>query len=105
MTKSVFQLHLKPSQAQTFTLTLAGSQYSFTFVWNSVSACWMLSIADKNGAPLANSLPVVTGADVLKQLAYLGLVGHLIVQTDNNTDAVPTYDNLGIAGRVYYVTQ
>ena len=46
---------------------------------------------------------MVPGLDLLYQYKYLGIAGSLVVQTDYNTDAVPTYENLGVTGRVYFV--
>jgi hypothetical protein len=46
---------------------------------------------------------LVTGADLLEQFGYLDLGGAFIVQTDHDIDAVPTFANLGTAGRLYFV--
>jgi len=49
-------------------------------------------------------VPLVTGANLLKKYAYLGFVGALWVQTLDNPDAVPTFQNLGSDGQLFYVT-
>ncbi|MNU03634.1 hypothetical protein D3C72_2477290 [compost metagenome] len=65
----------------------------------------MLDIATAARVPILTGIPVVTGLDLLAQYAYLGFGGMLIVQTDHDADAVPTLGNIGIAGRLYFVTE
>lgn len=93
------------AEAQKLDIALAGVTYKLRFVWNATSCCWILDVADADDNPLALGVPLVTGLDLLAQYAYLGIAGSLIVQTDNDTDAVPTYGNLGTAGRLYFVTE
>ena len=83
---------------------MAATSNRMTFKWNKWAACWMVDIADVNGAPIISGVAVVTGADLLEQFKYLNLGGQLIAQTDHNTDAVPTFKNLGKDGHVYYAT-
>jgi hypothetical protein len=90
--------------AQKLNISLGANNYWLTFVWNTNSGNWNLDIADTNQAPLAQGLPVITGLDLLKQYAHLGIPGSLVVQTDSSPDVVPTYDNLGTDGHVYFVT-
>lgn len=98
-----YEVPLTP-EAQTFQLTLAGVLYTLRVSWCDPAQAWTLDIADLNGVPIVNGIPIVTGTDLLGQYAYLGIEGQLIVQTDSDVDAVPTYTNLGIAGRLYFVT-
>lgn len=100
---SVFQIPLRP-RAQTFSIALAGVTYRLTWRYNSAAGCWMLSIADANGVRMASNIPVVTGRDLLEPFRYLGIGGAIVVQTDNDPDAVPTYANLGRDGKVYFFT-
>lgn len=87
---------------QKFAVSLGGVGYQFRVTWCQPSNCWVLDISDASGAPIANGLPFITGAGLLEQLQYLGIPGELLVQTDNDADAVPTFDNLGTLGRLYY---
>lgn len=98
----IYEIPLSP-QAQTFGISLGGTDYHMTLYWNTPAACWMLDLADANEAPIIQGIPVVTGLDLLYQYKYLGVNGSLVVQTDYNTDAVPTYANLGVTGRIYFV--
>ena len=98
-----------PLQAtpQTLSVSLNGNTYNLTVHWcdgpTIQSPCWILDIADVNDNPLAQGIPMVTGADLLEQFGYLGIGGQLFVQTDNDPDAVPTFTNLGTIGHLYFV--
>lgn len=98
--------HLMPLAAgpQTLSITLAGVVYNLNVYWCRPAQSWMLDIADSSGNPLVNGIPLITGADLLEQYAYLDFGGELIVQTDNNALLPPTFDNLGTTGNLYFVT-
>lgn len=99
---STFEVPLSPTP-QVFTITMSGTAYQLRVVWNVPAQCWMLDINTEEGVAIAQGLPVITGANLLEQYAYLGIPGQLIVQTDHDTDAVPTYTNLGVEGHLYYL--
>lgn len=90
-------------QARRFSIFLSGLQYNITSRWNSVSNAWIMDIYDVNEIPVLLNRPLVTGADLLAQFAYLGISGQMIVQSDNDPNAVPTYGDLGSTGHLYYV--
>lgn len=96
-----------PLQAtpQTLSITLAGVQYNLTVKWNDQNASWVVDMADINNDPIVSGIPLVTGEDLLGQLGYLELGGSLYAQTDNDTNAVPTFDNLGTQGHLYFVVK
>lgn len=89
--------------AQKLRVTLVGVTYAMKIQWCPPSSCWVLDIADTNDVPIVTGIPMITGEDLLGQYAYLGIGGQLIVQTDSDVDAVPTYDNLGSLGHLYFV--
>lgn len=88
---------------QTFRLQLVGVFYRMTVRWCVPVNCWILDIADENDEPLVGGLPLITGADLLAQYAYLGIGGQLIVQSDDDVDAVPSYTNLGTIGHLFFI--
>lgn len=98
-----YEIPLTP-EPQTFSIALAGVTYRLTVAWNSSAGLWVLDIADADSVPLVQGLTLVTGLDLLEQYRHLGIMGSLVVQTDHNTDAPPTLENLGTAGRLYFVT-
>ena len=90
---------------QTFTATLSGVSYQLTLQYrNATAGGWVLDIADASGNPIVSGIPLVTGANLLAQYAYLGFTGGLWVQTTSDPDAVPTFTNLGDDGQLYWVT-
>ena len=101
---TAFEIPLSPS-AQSFFLRLANTTYRIDMRWSSPSACWLMDFSTEQEAPLLMGLAVVTGADLLAQFAYLGFKGGLIVMTEGDPDAVPTFLNLGIDGNVYFLAE
>lgn len=102
---TVYEVPTQP-QATTQTVTLNGIIYKLTFQWCAPANCWVVSVADQSGNRIADSLPMVTGADLLAQLEYLdiGSGGALVVQSDNNPDLVPNYQTLGSTGHLFFVS-
>lgn len=90
---------------QTFGVSLAGVEYRLTIYWaDAPGGGWILDIADVNGARLVSGILMATGVDLLAPYAYLGFIGSLIVQTDHDPDALPTFANLGATSHLFYVT-
>lgn len=102
---TAFEVPLVPAQPQRLSLSMAGIFYQLTIKWCAPAVCWILDIADSLGNPLVSGIPIITGADLLEQYAYLGIGGKLIAQTDHDTFAVPTFANLGDTGNLYFVTE
>ena len=102
MTFSQYEVPLTPNP-QTVVVPLGTTQYQLTFVWNQYANCWILDMSDASGKAVISGMPVVTGADMLAQYAYLQIGGILIAQTDSNADGVPTLANLGVTGHVYFI--
>lgn len=97
--------------AETFTIDLAGTTYTLTIYWNDMMAesddgdtGWTMDIGDATGVSLACGLPMITGADLLDGLEYLGINGSLIMYTNGMTYVVPTFDNLGTDCNLYFQT-
>jgi hypothetical protein len=88
---------------QRFSIFLSGVEYIISYRWNAISSTWVLNIYDVNGLPIATGLPLVTGSDLLAQLAYLGISGKMVVQSNNDPGAVPTVESLGTTGNLYYL--
>ncbi len=98
-----YEIPLSPMPQQ-LSIALAGVTYNLNVYWCDPAQCWMLDIADSTETPILTGIPIVTGADLLEPYAYLNFGGQLQVQTDQDTFAVPTYDNLGVNGHLYFVT-
>lgn len=91
---------------QTFQIPLGGITYQMTSKWNdSDDGGWLIDIADQNDVPLAANIPLITGADILENLEYLGIPGNLYVNSTGSTPlAVPTLENLGVDSNLYFST-
>lgn len=92
-------------EPQTFTIPLGAVSYRLTTSWCSPAACWTLDIALADGTPLVSSIPIVPGVDLLKQYAYLGIVGKLFVQSSGDATRVPGFADLGTTGFVFFVSE
>lgn len=100
---AVYEIPLS-AKPETFTIALAGKSYRLTVIWrDAVDGGWVLDIADANGNRLVGGIPLVTGCDLLAQYSHLGFGGALVVQTDHDPDAVPTFANLGSTSHLYFV--
>jgi len=91
---------------QSFAIALSGVNYLLTVKWNdSPDAGWEFDItnADTNTILVAG-IPIITGADCISGLEYLGIPGFFLADTDGDPNAVPTFDNLGINSNLYFVT-
>lgn len=101
---SLYEIPLTPGMAQAFSVPLAGTIYRMALRYRETGgAGWTLSISDANGNPLVSNRSVTTGRDLLEQLRYMGIAGGLVVQTDGDPDAVPTFENLGTQSHLYFV--
>lgn len=100
----VFKIPVQSAQAQSFSIQLAGIVYNMTLKWNTQNGSWVLDIYDQSNDLIIGGIPLITGADLLEQYAYLGLGGSLVAQTDNDVGIVPTFESLGAAANLYFVT-
>lgn len=99
-----FLIPLTPTP-QRFGITLAGRDYRLTTRYrNAPGAGWTLDIADNSDVPIVLGIPLVTGANLLDQYPHLGFGGRLFMQTLDDPDAVPTFDNLGTEALLFWVT-
>jgi hypothetical protein len=106
MALSVFQIPLT-NIPQVFNIQLGGKVYTMTCKYNdAVDAGWTLDFVDGiTSEPIVFNIPMITGANLLSGLDYLGIGGSLIVYTDGNDFAVPTLNNLGVESNLYFVTE
>jgi hypothetical protein len=92
------------AEPQSFDIPIGGTTYGLTVKWNVPNASWIIDIADASGNPIVSGIPMVTGADLLEQYGYLNFGFQLVAQTDNDPDAVPTFDNIGTTAHLYAIT-
>lgn len=90
---------------ETFFISLAGITYRFTTHWCPYASAWILDIASEAGDLIIGGIAIVTGVDLLDQYEYLAFGGRLEAQSDFDLTAVPTFDNLGSGGRLYFIVE
>jgi hypothetical protein len=99
----VFEIPLTPGTPQLLRITIVNVVYNLSLKWCDPAQAWTLDILDVNSNPIVTGLQLVTGADLLEQLTYLVIGGQLVAQTDNQPYTVPTFQNLGVTGHLYFV--
>lgn len=104
MTEQLFRVPLV-SVPQDFSIVLGGRRLRMVNKWNE-NCGWALDLYDGDtNESLVQFLPLVTGANLLEGLDYLGIPGYLLVYTDGDPDAIPTLQNLGIESNLYYLVE
>lgn len=98
----VFEIPTGPSQRR-FSIPLGDKTYNLRLDYaDAPEGGWLLDIADAQNNLIVCGIPLVTGADLLAQYAYLGIGGKLFVTTDGDLGAVPTYSNLGVSSHLWW---
>lgn len=90
------------SEPEAFNLSLAGREVRLVVRWiEAREGGWMLDILEPdNAAPIVCGIPLVAGADLLEQYAYLEFGGELRLSGDEPA----TLDNLGTDVRLLFIT-
>ncbi|MER1496687.1 hypothetical protein KC928_16470 [Enterobacter cloacae] len=91
------------SDNQTFSITLAGTDYQIRILWRG--SFWVIDLMDSGGALIIGGIPLVTGADLLAQYSYLNLGFSLYVVCDDPASEYPTETDLGIKSHLYAETE
>lgn len=91
---------------QQFEISLGGKDYLMTCRWNNADeGGWAVDFVDViTNLAIVSNIPLITGADCLAGLEYLGFNGELIVYTDGAELQPPTFENLGVESNLYYQT-
>ncbi len=96
---TVYELPLSPAPQTLSAVLPNGNTYRFRFIYQfNDDDCWLMDIGDQSGNTLVAGIPLVTGADLLAQYAYLGLGVKMWVTTDANIAVPPRWWNLGVTG-------
>lgn len=88
---------------QQFAITIAGTAYRIRLVWRD--EFWCLDLLNSDETPVALSLPLLAGADLLAPYAYLNLGFSLFVNSDTEGQENPTKTDLGLYSHLYIVTE
>jgi hypothetical protein len=99
---TVFQLPITPGTAQTFLTPINGVLYTLRFYFKDTpEAGWTLDISDNSGEPIVCGIPLVTGADMLAQYAYLAFGFKMFMITAGDPPHKPAFADLGAITQVY----
>lgn len=111
---TIYEIPLTPSPQSfnialpiSFTVPAISNAYRLVFQYQDSQigmGGWTVDIYDGNGEPMLCGVPLITGADLLAQFAYLNFGAQMIVYSDGQPDLPPTFDNLGIGSHVLWVT-
>ncbi|WP_347252903.1 phage baseplate plug family protein [Leminorella grimontii] len=99
---NISEIPLTPNNQQ-FNITLVGVLYKMRVIWRD--PFWCLDISDSRSVPIINGIPLITGADLLAQYAYLNFNFGLIVLCDVDGQVNPTKTDLGRRSHLYVVTE
>lgn len=99
---ATYEIPLSP-HPQTLTVTLPnGTEIGMSLIYQfNQDNCWILNISDAEGNPLVSGIPLVTGADLLEQYAYLGLGIAMWCSTDGNLSQPPQWYDLGTGAHLW----
>lgn len=107
---TIWKVPITPARAQMMRLDINGTFYTLHLKFNSVIGAWVMDVNDSSDTVnLLHGLPLVTGSDLFGQFRHLGIGGGLpmIVVTigpGQSPDEIPTFENLGLDGHVYFET-
>ncbi|MDV2876276.1 phage baseplate plug protein [Phytobacter diazotrophicus] len=99
---NISEIPLSPDNQQ-FVIAVSGVTYTMRITWRD--PVWYLDLLSADLTPVALALPLITGADLLAQYAYLNLGFSLVVGTDIAGQENPTKSDLGITSHLYVVTE
>lgn len=87
MTWKTVQLPLFEDTMYTYNINLENDQFSFTFRWNEVSACWYFDITDINDDEVVSGISMVIQYPMCNHLNLIkhGLTGHFVILPNSNT--------------------
>lgn len=81
---------------------LMNQEYVIENRWNESGQNWEINIYNLEMKPIVTSLPLVCGVNLLKGHQHL-LPAKLICYTSGDSNAIPTFNNLGSEANVYFV--
>ena len=97
------EIPLSPNNQQ-FSTDINGVSYQIRSLWRD-NAGWVVDLMDASGAAVVSDIPLVTGANLLSQYAYLNLGFGLVLVCDDPGQDYPTKTDMGIKSHLLVVTE
>jgi len=93
----IIPLTSDPDQSLTCTVPVNGKNITLRFRvrYNTQAGYWWMTVSDKNGNILVDSLPLLTGQNLLEQYQNLGIGSAYLVNTGNTKLDSPDDTTLG----------
>jgi hypothetical protein len=87
----------QPGQSFNTTGTIDGKTLTLqlTADYNEMALYWVLTVSDRLGNLLLSSIPLITGANVLGQYAYLAIGSMFVINASGVAMDSPDAENLG----------
>lgn len=94
------------NSAFTQQVTLDGSIYQVSLIWNGRDDAWFISFAEQDGTPILDALKIVPGYELIRRFKDSRLPpGALLTADMTDTGDYPTRDNLGVDVKLVYMTE
>lgn len=102
----VYEIPLTPATPQNIVMDFPnGRTYRLRLIYQwTPEHCWLLDVADSAGAPILCGVPIVSGADLFAQFAYLDFGCSLYCTVDGDLFAIPRFDTLGRSAKLWLST-
>ncbi|CDZ83955.1 hypothetical protein BN1086_02089 [Citrobacter koseri] len=88
---------------QQFSINIAGTTWRTSIIWRDLY--WIMDLYNDRSEAVISGIPLVTGADLLAQYAYMGLGFKLVVVCDDSTQDYPTKTDLGARSHLLVFTE
>ncbi|HEM6680820.1 hypothetical protein I5384_03315 [Citrobacter koseri] len=88
---------------QQFSINIAGTTWRISIIWRDLY--WIMDLHNDRSEAVISGIPLVTGADLLAQYAYIGLGFKLVVVCDDSTKDYPTKTDLGARSHLLVSTE
>lgn len=101
MANQIVALTSAPNQVLSVSLNVNNTKLSLrlSVSFNAMGGFWVMNIANQQGVPIMNSIPLVTGvwpgANILAPYQYLGIGSAYVINSSGTNEDLPGQTSLG----------
>ncbi|MDN8543373.1 hypothetical protein QZH36_18375 [Erwinia sp. BC051422] len=99
---TITEIPLTPDN-QLFDISINNSDYKMRIIWRESG--WFLDLQNSDGGDIIAGIPLVTGADLVAQYAYLQLGFGLWLFSDSSGNTAPDQYDLGYTAHLCIITE